>query len=143
MKHFTKYLPDPKGGEIKEGDIIWDDTQEIYDVWDDKEAIPSPDKKFKLFLCSRDITFPCDIYCFAEKVWRKNCQSMSCDECIRVIGEVSPEALSYVKEGMEFDEYDWKGSHLTQNKYGEWVDEEFADKTTYYIQIKGPCGHFH
>ncbi len=106
--YFTKYIS--VEGEIKEGDWYRSrkyphlEAKKATAYWN-KEIMSFYDiERVRLFLCSRDITFPCDIYCFGEKVWRKNCQSMSCDECVRVIGEVSPDA-TWVTENMEFEEH--------------------------------------
>ena len=53
------------------------------------------------------------------------------EECYKKIGEISPDALGYVKEGDEFEEDQWAYA-------GRGVQ-----KSNYGIAIKGPCGHFH
>ena len=76
------------------------------------------------------------------------------------IGEISPDALSFVKEGDELDstqvrsyflyeEYfrDREPQFQTLTRIGH-VEKPFKPKDetdiiNQYIQIKGPCGHFH
>ena len=144
--YFAKSLP--KGREIKGIRELFDKNNPFHKAgFDYLDAI----EERKLFLCSRDITFPCDIYCFGEKVWRKNCQSTSCPDCVKVIGEISSEA-TWVKEGDEFDEYQiwcknipfW-GNHHVMIQPHAWkeprpIDEGWSDEI---IKVKGPCGHFH
>lgn len=76
----------------------------------------------------------------------------------KVIGEVSPDALGYVKEGDEFDEdqiqrqiYNDSGVDFPWENYDEdsgvwdenyWYSDELTSEDK-RIQIKGPCGHFH
>jgi len=107
MKKFAKYLP--VEGEIEVPCIVLETLTngktELFQVDNFNDINLETQKLAKLFLCSRDITFPCNIYCFGEKVWRKNCNSTSCNECVKVIGEISPNAI-WVTEGMEFDEDD-------------------------------------
>lgn len=85
------------------------------------------------------------------------------DDCFKVIGEISPDALPYVTEGQEFDEKDieeWY-FHLKQNCFA--ISVKFADeisnnppnytsntweerKDTFkrgVFKIKGQCGYFH
>lgn len=123
--YFAKYLP---------VDFIQDTPDE-------------PTVKTKLFLCSRDIEV-------GDKWFHINGEGVTSEEQIcteirgivlysdnmfapldsnvyKVIGEISPDALSYVKERDEFDFEDWEdevdGNHRLTGK----------------IIIKGPCGHFH
>ena len=52
-------------------------------------------------------------------------------EWIKVIGEISPDALGYVKEGDEFDETEVS------------IYDVLNKISVLGIKIKGPCGHFH
>ena len=64
------------------------------------------------------------------------------------IGEISPDALSYVKEGDEFDEEQLRvqqiGPHSDMDDVFS-IKASFRDTADYkhYIQIKGSCNHFH
>lgn len=70
----------------------------------------------------------------------------------KVIGEISPDALSYVKEGQEFDEEQisekWYGREYLplstwinhSKNYPDLKKEHFVSS---FIYIKGPCDHFH
>lgn len=66
-------------------------------------------------------------------------------EPFKVIGEISPYALSYVKEGQELNEEDIQFTVYEPYEPAwsvsleEWL--EFSCKKN--IQIKGPCSHFH
>ena len=122
-------------------------------------------KKVKLFLCSRKIQIGdkfiseydnkehiCNSIQERNFYWKnkKSLTGFSCSDGFKVIGEISPEALSYCKEGMEYNEEDVKlykhlilkdGSRL--NCYTE--EEDLSPRCQYanVYQIKGPCGHFH
>lgn len=140
--YFTKYLP--VEGEIKAGDKhICLDNGLVCDTRADMVYFVNNEnhKKVKLFLCSRDIQVGDivktryyeglkDFHCGNEGARQAAINNGS----FKIIGEISPDALRYVKEGDEFDE-------------GEWKDEEDKfDRKNYndlYKLIKGPCGHFH
>lgn len=67
------------------------------------------------------------------------------NDVFKVIGEISPDALGYVKEGMEYNREDIKPFYLLAGgecEYLEGHDPERWLKHSYY-KIKGPCGHFH
>lgn len=128
--YFTKYIPVP--GEIKVGDYYLRGTlinQRLME--EDWKTYPPEWKKVKLFLCSRDIqvgdkflfrlgvhpSYPwiegeCDEV--TEKHVRVIDNGTGClwiqrannKEYLKVIGEVSPAALAFVKENMEFDHDD-------------------------------------
>ena len=124
-------------------------------------------EKVKLFLCCKDIQVGdkvngCDI---EGKVIEnqevnellkdtklplfrmKNNQTAWQDNLFKVIGEISPDALSYVKEGDEFDE-DEVGFVITDNKDWFFKEEVWSkkDSSTYVKSIKikcSQCKHFH
>lgn len=119
MKYFCKYLPV-------------------------EEEITKPTKQklqlFKLFLCSRDIQIGDGMV--MECLTNGNYEIFQIDTLndifpdmikegsqFKIIGEISPDALSYVKEGDEFDE--------NQVIYAS------VDYIGWRYKIKGPCGHFH
>lgn len=118
--------------------------------------------KIKLFLCSRDIKVGDKVYApnyksgtdileeeqpdpwyVLENLYDvKNFQNQS---SFKVIGEISPDALGYVKEGMEYNREDIKPFYLLAGgecEYLEGHDPERWLKHSYY-KIKGPCGRFH
>jgi hypothetical protein len=74
----------------------------------------------------------------SDKVW-------SGKKLLKVIGEISPAALNYVKDGQEFKEDDvafaicepWEPDAYVS--YEDWLKSGFHKE----IHIKGPCGHFH
>lgn len=93
--------------------------------------------------------------------WEDGCWNYKCD-VVKVIGEVSPEA-TWVKEGMEFDEYNCvskKGdvkfigisikngslvrTLITERQYLKAQSEYTLGSHPFLkIEIKDPCGHFH
>lgn len=119
-KYFTKWLP--VEGEILPGDKF---THRLTDskIHTNTDLTPIKHhpyyKKVKLFLCSRDIIVGDEIYLSETKEYHrfggiKNntivcCPGNGIDEehrmqdLFKVIGEVSPDSLSFVEEGMEFD----------------------------------------
>lgn len=138
-------------------------------------------QKVELFLCSADIQ-PNDkklwVYDQVDHIWIENPEEVFClsvdegkiimkseelgllsvplepgTEVIKVLGEISPEALTFVKEGDEFDENEVKKSSLpicpkcgapggNDGFCPEEVECE-TDKQRIIFYIKGPCGHFH
>lgn len=166
MKYFTKYLP-VEGEitdvgvaykskkfphlEAKYSSAPWKKSvMDFYEI-----------EKVKLFLCSRDIQVGDKIKFHQTKDEYKNGNynidgevegveknivhvrindftiPVPYNYCIKIIGEVSPDALSYVREGQEFTEDQVKFSHLPY----EIPKSERKGKEIY--QIKGPCGHMH
>lgn len=128
--YFTKYLP-------VEGEIIF--PANIYCPHDglrlNCQSMSCPDCKLvKLFLCSRDIQVGEKAYCLSEEEENKKlglkqgdkqwidpwCIKGNCPACIKVIGEISPEA-KWVKEGMEFD-----------NNEANWVWSPPYEEDEYY-----------
>lgn len=121
----------------------------------------------KLFLTSSDIqvgdnvytcrtkddykneTFPIKALVVSEEdkfVWNVRAEGWSDDMsvlmpknyCIKVIGEVSPDALSYVREGQEFDQSQVMGGYKSH-----FITIEDINKGYDFYRIKGPCGHMH
>lgn len=153
--YFTKYLP--VEGEIKEGNKFIIDvynshqygikTAEVvgYNTIRQKEnfvqILPFDKekcKKVKLFLCSRDIQVGDKVKSLNDSIQfypipaTQRIAKNELGNYYKVIGEVSEYALSYVTEGMEFDEDGIKNTNT----------RIFSHKF-YIYQIKGPCGHFH
>lgn len=173
MKYFTKYLPvegeinegdkflDHTDNLIKDAHI-----PEIYN----NPHVPYFDgyKKVKLLLCSRDIQKTdkeiyvhkpdgsestkvelIDIISDKENTsvmfkWSDQTPGTLIQNTFKEIGEISPEA-TWVKEGDEFDEDEVFATLIgTMNNEGKSVyllKQEDID--FHYIQVKGPCGHFH
>lgn len=138
--YFTKYLSEPV---IKKNGTL---LSRLYSI----DPIIKEMEKPKLFLCSRDIQigdkyritggFADDIeFEFKEGQPKRN-------SAFKIIGEVSKDA-TWVKEGDEFDEEDWRWVTY------EWDTEIIISKEKMIginkkevpisLQIKGPCGHFH
>jgi hypothetical protein len=123
--YFAKYLP--VEGEIKRGDKYLHPNGNFQQLSDDVQLSLLPEineigKLVKLFLCSRDIQVGdkvFDTYSGLEvKVTEQNFPSNASDFWVRVIGEISPEAV-WVKEGDEFNEEDvLRVAHV---KWGGWV----------------------
>lgn len=172
MKYFAKYLP--VEGEIKETDThffnvkdnkLWSFKNHKHEnVIELQEVYVDEYKRAKLFLCSRDIQVGDKIRYFenpfVEVEWTKHIDFSKSNtytgadkpDAFKVIGEVSPDALSYVKEGDEFDEGQVNiilGYPIVtgQEKYYDTEYECYMQRDVYkYIarcQIKGPCGHYH
>lgn len=169
MKYFTKYLP--VEGEIKEGDyyITAPDYINIRKCEDKSWGTFEMCKKVKLFLCSRDIQVG-DIILHDNNLEARLTATKSTIELIRqrqdpswvnpqpsfkVIGEVSPETLEWVTEGMEFEEdqvlcrykhrsfpdMDFTSNHSMQKE--DW-DEKEEEKYACVVEIKCPtCKYFH
>lgn len=168
-KFFAIYLP--VKGEIKEGDWFQDEHGNFYICVKHingrmygsgyAEAVNKKKAKLaKLFLCSRDIQVGDEIFCPAmqranEKVpdaginpyftinTEEERQSAFGTKSIKVIGEISPEAI-WVKEGDEFDEeqVQWRVYKSGNIILGKLDDSWFTNRSK-TIAIKGPCGHFH
>lgn len=116
---FAKYLP--VEGELNKGDIsFWDDSEgflseKFFTVTESvlAHAYAMRWKKYKLFLCSRDIQVGdtyhysiteidvCDSEIRLEQI--KEQEKLHGQKRFKVIGVVSSDALSYVKDGDEFD----------------------------------------
>jgi hypothetical protein len=166
MKYFAKYLP--VEGEIKEGDITISsdgylakrlETYYHYKWLESgKRQLLSEEetaqmKKVKLFLCSRDIQVGDKIYSFSRNVY----DTVSNEHHIKLleiqwrawvkpIGEISPDA-TWVKDGDEFEEDEWREVWDSGTGWRFSDDPFFDPKYCYrkldWVQVKGPCGHFH
>jgi hypothetical protein len=115
-KYFAKYLP--VEGEIKEGDIV---DVAVYSnpivqgfsierrPYKNGDRL-ADNKKYKLFICSRDVQVGDKVYYNDSRVtphiWSNRNELSDKDlNPYKVIGEKSPDAI-WVKEGDEFDEED-------------------------------------
>lgn len=153
MKYFTKYIP--VEGEAKIGDMVKlvNDPADAHIA--DADCIHVGCDKVKLFLCSKDIKIGDRMTLEDEDgVMGSSIVTTEPSELIKkaalkglaytIMGEISSEALRYVKEGMEYEEndtfpyhiHDENGKIVYLDKYDEPVD------TPIYC-IKGPCGHYH
>ena len=175
LKYFAKWLP--VEGEVKNGDMWIYRGYAMSPVDYDYDPYPQDTgekvkQKVQLFLCSRDIKvgdkvsngrnefvverIGGDIIMW-DKTFRdegflgpgylyKQCKA---SECFKVIGEISPNALSFVKEGDEFDERDISIKTVHDNGYKmelqqlKYVPKDELIKWSALVEIKGPCGHFH
>ncbi len=125
MKKFAKYIP--VDGEIQEGDIGLDPFGLPYHCKDGKmldedestyyllKDYSDKFRKVKLMLCSREVKVGDKMRMtdnpFLEVEWtekldfsKSNTFTGTDPDAFKVIGEISPDALEYVKEGDEFDE---------------------------------------
>ena len=161
-KYFTKWLP--VEGDFKVGDRIGIPGKTVFPFVEDRlmtnidvEAVGMMKSEYlkskglvhhKLFLCSKETYYggepPVGIY-NDSKVIGPNIL-----EANKVIGEISPDALSYVKDGNEYDEDDWtlrmKVDNLSSGSIE--VDKKHLHRfkkrgIISFCAIKGPCGHFH
>lgn len=183
-KYFTKYLP--VKGEIYQMDMYYDSELEQVlraNLPAENYAL-SHLKKVKLFLCSRDIQVGDKYYdnsIAGKRLFYTDAENSTstsveispweiCDSeglreylkkspnSFKVIGEISPDVLSYVKEGQKYeedevahiwsmedspDEYillkDWEDFIINKQRYKK-VPEYLKNGI---VAIKGPCGHFH
>lgn len=127
-------------------------------------------KKVKLFLCDRDIQegdeiFDGERFGTASTVEKnedgyityvsikytptqEHGWTVPLNEALRVRGEISPDA-TWVKQDDEFEEAEVKfiakGNSDIYYKltYDEFKRKFVGDALTYFIELKGPCGHFH
>lgn len=166
MKYFTKHLP--VEGEMKEGDKYLHEDGSIMNwtklTGDPKKWVGL--QKVKLFLCSRDIKMGDKVY-YKGNIHRVIHKEEKSDwlfidpdpgpsidpkELTKVIGEISPDALSFVKEGMEFGEREIRvvSRYKEENRPKVIMDMKSfysldlkLEIDTFFIQVKGPCAHFH
>lgn len=174
--YFTKYLP--VEGEIKEGQTGISINNATYTHFN--HLGKNYGKPAKLFLCSRDIQVGDNVFYKEEqtkfekidhdegypewvfsnsqtyhaptngKIWDKEIPPF------KVIGEISPEALTYVKKGDEFDEESIKRIYAAEvrkeYRNGEdkslvFVTEEYnkdcfiQDKAEYWAEHENMSGH--
>lgn len=150
MKYKAKYLP--VEGEIKQGNKYFASDGTLCERYASKDV--EGDKLAKLFLISTDIKVGDKFQSFSgmcELEWDGKFQLHP--EDYKVIGEISPEALSYVKEGDEFDEDDWKLCGRTEGvpglSYNLLKGEQYRQGylkfyETLVCQVKCPtCNTFH
>jgi hypothetical protein len=154
--YFAKYFP--VEGEIKEGDTTFYENKfkkvemlgKTLVIWNGECHIQIlKEKKYKLFLCSRDIQIGDTYYneSFEFTKYPNKSIAGSSTEWVgengsyKVIGEISPEAI-WVKENDEFEEEEIKRVP-TLYPNSDWI--EGSEKRGYesFFKIKGPCGHFH
>lgn len=101
----------------------------------------------ELHLCSRDVKVGDELINqdgSKEIVMTEGDKSLLFDgNNFKVIGLISPMALSYVKEGDEFAEDEVQSFDRHYCKDGNLKDD--YSKKNYYqnYHIKGPCNHFH
>lgn len=117
--YFTKYLPTE--GEIEDGDVyksahrVRNGKYPYVMFHKNNSTIPEGDNlgKYKLFLFNKDVQ----------------------------IGEISKQALSYVREGDEIKEEDIRecGERLIRNPNGKLPVNIFQK----IYEVKGPCFHYH
>ncbi len=123
----------------------------------------SPFQKFKAFICSRDIQVGDKIYvyydskshrwnngfyfvtsvkdrieAYKEGTPKDNISSIHKDNPIKIVGEISPDAI-WVKEGDEFNEDELEKTDEFSGLYHSVYKGERLQR----YKIKGPCGHFH
>jgi hypothetical protein len=126
MKYFAKYLP--VEGEVTPGDYYFQPYQEgqigIANKDDYMEGAYMEDTKAKLFLCSRDIHVGDEFFYTPSQTWVKLTDSYRepTPDDFKRIGEVSPNA-TWVKEGDEFDDKDWKDADIMWSIIDESGDE--------------------
>lgn len=164
-KYFAKYLP--VEGEIREGDttLLYGEFQTF--ACDFRATVPLEDlkslRKYKLFLCSRDIQVGDEIFSpmgnAPHKKWKvidsvlnmnttgQIAVDLLTDDMYKVIGEISPDA-TFVKEGDEFDgtQLGFLMDGFIQKPWSELntaAGFKMCQKGTWKIAVKGPCGHFH
>lgn len=141
-KYFTNYIS--TGKEIENDSWVKSPNDGV--VWQlngTKEAVifavESMQIPVKLCLCSTDIQVGDNVQNNQGAIipWTNEMEklfiqgSLLKDGLFKVIGEISPDTLGYVKEGMELNEED------------VFFLLEGDDNHIKLAYIKGPCGHFH
>lgn len=155
--YFCKYLP--VEGEVEIGDLFFSFSGKVVECLDNEGDIlygpmngflktnigNKKSRRAKLFLCTTDIQVGDKCFCLSVEegnkqnpdMWidpyRVRSQGDTCTTCIKVIGEISPEAI-WVKEGDEFiaegpdcevfpyHNHSEDGSIIYLNKYDEPVE---------------------
>lgn len=155
MTYIAKYLP--VEGEIKEGEHGLTSTGIVFKALKSHLHLAEGKQKVKLFLVSTDIKVG-DKYLndkFIEHTCTHELDSIITQnelfpfKYFKVIGEISPDALNFVKEGNVFTEDQIKFvAKGNADIYYKLTEKEFLNKymgtgLSYYIEIKGSCGHFH
>lgn len=158
-KYFAKYLP-VEGNDDK--NCKWQWYNNVKNTgWEDISCSdmdgiiahglnPPPQfRKLKLFLCSKDIKVGDKI---TNGILHQSFSNFQNKEAhikagwFKIIGEISPEALSYTKEKMEYNgtQIAWDATEGTDEIF--LLNDDFSPIPKDYkgiIYIKGPCGHFH
>jgi hypothetical protein len=169
-KYFTKFLPvegeikegdffsfvpierQPLSGGIFQAHLVEDGWIEEWGI--DRKFKQSACQKVKLFLCSRDIqigdntnvgiiTHIYDTKVGVQAEQNKDYRILLTPkkDCYKVIGEISSAALSYVKEGQDFNEEQINVLLKHDTEPVPLID--VLPHHISYVLIKGPCGHFH
>jgi hypothetical protein len=159
LRPFAKWIP--VDGEITDGDYWIYKGYAMSPVQQKEDPFPQDTghkvrQKVKLFLFSRDVSnIKVD---FDQQQWQEMDRSEKDDYLVKtnqykVLGEISQKALTYVREGQEFNEDKYQLSkHPECPKCGAWdndgfcpedVDCQIANKRTVaYIQCSN-CKIFH
>lgn len=162
MKYFAKYLPIE--GELTKNCVAIDNKNIVQHIGDNPvlpELKKAGWKLAKLFLCSRNIQAGDEYYTNSFQKYKTPLEPDEDffkynNERFKVIGEISPEA-TWVNEGDEFEEGDYRirwyslraqrftphGDYEPSDEYTNLGEGRKYGHTTTYVQIKGPCGHFH
>jgi hypothetical protein len=161
MMPFAKWIPVDE--EIVDGDFWIYKGYAMSPVQQKEDPFPQDSgqkvrQKVKLFLCTRDFSVG-DIIMedgnFIPFEWTRMMDSSLPfgDELFKVLGEISPKALIYVREGQEFNEGEYQLSeHPECPKCGAWSNDGFCPeevecqiakkRTVAYIQCSN-CRQFH
>lgn len=120
MKYFVKFLPDVNGRFVN---------------------LDNPEVKLKPFLCSKDFKIGDTITWTDGRMTDDpgiitdeqdiGIVETNPDAAFKVMGQISPGAIPFIKDGMEFE-----------NLEECWISNSEIDQLNTY-KIKGPCGHFH
>lgn len=164
--YFAKYLP--VEGEVEIGDLFFSFSGKVVECLDNEGDIlygpmngflktnigNKKSRRAKLFLCSRDVQVGDKVRCgddapSAPEHTVKFLTECKANECYKVIGEISKDALQGVKEGDEFEESDvqfWHGKRERASDTGFVIDPSVrVDWVSWvdFVKIKCPWGHFH
>lgn len=164
-KYFTEYFP--VEGEVNEGDMYFLEGSTLPIKKDSKleKSFPlscdnDPKIKVKLFLCSTNKNLGDTLrtplggeYIYTQEM----ADTCSTANDYKVVGEISPYALGYVREGQRFEDKDILPLYQYTSTSKPWNEEgwephgtssgeegqSYYYKYLEYFKIKGPCGHFH
>lgn len=158
--YFAKYLP--VEGEMKKGVVVRKKLSGLTGVC--MRDISSDEKdeyeKVQLFLYSRDINVGdkvkyntsgtedevLEVYNDVAISLKRTKGAFLKQHVSKVIGPISPNAI-WVKEGDEFDEDEWRAFNskieIIIAKGVTMLFGHVSQFDPWYIQVKGPCGHFH
>lgn len=155
MKYFTKYIP--VEGMPQRGDTVKHIVNGAISICEHDFCAGI---KLKLFLCSRDIKIDDRYYLedgdgvVGSMILDKKLSEIIRKNAYRIIGELSHDALKYVKEGMEYEEKDvhFQGYHehillVEVDTIEEYLTHGYIEahpETIIKCTIKCPtCKHFH